>query len=363
MLTPDDLKNKYEPKQLQETKADRQIGAARISPCGRFLLAASYDATFRRFEIAEAELKELAPLRGYNGWATALAFAPRRDAAAGLPGVVFTADSWGQLCARPFEADDPQPLWRHEQAHDGWLRDIAVSADGARLATAGRDGFVRLWSADKGERLREIACGDDVYAVAFDHESKTLISGDVRGVVKRWNPDTGDLVRQYDASPLYKLDRIQDIGGLCRLAVDPAGPTLIAAGMTPKNGATIQGTPTILLFDLETGELKRTITRGGPPDGHVVDLHAHADGFLIAVTSGSPGNGRVFLQRPGDDEPFFETTKLANCHALAVHPDGRRFIVTATNRGSNGNGRRIVDGEYPGNHSPIHLFAMPAADG
>ena len=36
--------------------------------------------------------------------------------------------------------------------------------------------------------------------------------------------------------------------------------------------------------------------------------------------------------------PFFLSAKMANCHSLSMHPDGRRFAVVAANKGSNGNG-------------------------
>ncbi len=49
--------------------------------------------------------------------------------------------------------------------------------------------------------------------------------------------------------------------------------------------------------------------------------------------------------------------KMLNAHALAMHPDGKRFAVAATNGGSNGNGRKLgKDGEYENNVSPLLLF-------
>ena len=42
-----------------------------------------------------------------------------------------------------------------------------------------------------------------------------------------------------------------------------------------------------------------------------------------------------------------------------MHPNGRRIAVTATNNGSNGNGRRLKNGAYLGNNSPLHILDMP----
>ena len=79
----------------------------------------------------------------------------------------------------------------------------------------------------------------------------------------------------------------------------------------------------------------------------------------MAVASGNPGSGKLFFARAEDKEPFYVTTKMANCHSLAVHPDGRQLAVAGTNTGSNGNGRLLgKNKEYPGNFSPLHLFDL-----
>ena len=45
---------------------------------------------------------------------------------------------------------------------------------------------------------------------------------------------------------------------------------------------------------------------------------------------------------------------------LALSPDRRTLAVAATNTGSNGNGKRLdKEGNYVGNHSPVHVFALP----
>lgn len=94
--------------------------------------------------------------------------------------------------------------------------------------------------------------------------------------------------------------------------------------MTPKSGGFVQGTPTILVFDRATGKLLHSTTIGGEADGFVHDLRWHPGGFLMAVTGCQPGNGRLVFWLPGDPGPFFSRADMPNCHALALHPGGRR---------------------------------------
>jgi hypothetical protein len=154
---------------------------------------------------------------------------------------------------------------------------------------------------------------------------------------------------------------LQDVGGAKVLAFDSEGTTLACGGTTPKNGGTVTGIPSILLFDFASGQLKTTIKHGSENDCFVHDVHLHQAGFVMAVTCGTPGQGKLLFQRPEDAEPFFVTTKMANTQSLSMHPEGRHFAVVATNPGSNGNGRQLKNGEYIGNQSPIHLWTFPEA--
>ena len=118
----------------------------------------------------------------------------------------------------------------------------------------------------------------------------------------------------------------------------------------------------MLLFDYNTGEQIESADLGGTEDGFVFDIHFHSDDFLMAVTSGQPGKGKFLYHRVGDEKSIFSTTKLSNCHSLSLSPDGNQLAVTATNKGSNGNGRRLdKDGNYVGNSTPIHLFTLGKA--
>ena len=272
---------------------------------------------------------------------------------------LYSADTWGQLRCWNCADQNPTSIWANKHAHDGWIRDIALSGDGKRLATCGRDRMVRVWtSAGKLEGEFE-ASGVDVHVIAMHPDGEHVASGDMKGNVTLWNLISKKPVTSYDASSLYKYDRIQDVVGMMCLQFHDEGRTLLAAGTSPTRGATVQGTPTALFFDTASAKLKHTFAVGQPKDGHITDVVRLANDLYLAVTSGVPGNGRIVIFQPGDDKPRFENTKIANCHGVARHPDGKRLAVCATNRGSNGNGRRLnKDGEYEGNHSPIHLFSV-----
>ncbi|HEY7423684.1 MAG TPA: WD40 repeat domain-containing protein [Gemmataceae bacterium] len=344
-------KTAIQPKELKVLKLDRQLCMIRFSPCGTVLAGAGQDATIRRWDASTDQFAELPPLRGHNGWVQALAFHPDRKR-------LFAADSWGRLCCWPYADRGAKPLWQVE-THDGWVHGLALSPDGKTLATCGSDRAVRLWSADTGAKRADLdGRADPVFAVAFHPDGRSLVSGDLRGVLKVWDVETGKAGRELDARVLHRVDRLQDVGGVRCLAFDTAGGRLFCGGLTPKNGGNVQGTPTVLVFDWSAGKVVEKFTVGNDGDGYVYEVHWHPDGFVMAVTSGNPGAGKFFLQRPGEKQPFFLHTRMANCHSLGLHPDGHRLAVSATNAGSNGNGRLLRNQEYPGNYSPVHLWDL-----
>jgi WD40 repeat protein len=341
--------NKLEPKHLGDTATERQITASRFNHDGTLLAAAGYEPAIRRWQFdGQKTLAPLPSITGFRGWSTAISFHPKEAR-------LFGADSWGQLRCSEGEAT----VWRNDAAHDGWLRQIAVAPDGGRIATCGMDRFVRVWDAATGKKLAEHRHEEDVYALAFDPEGGRLVFGDMRGRLEQWDAGLKTRHQKLDAGALYILDRLQDLGGLRVLLFIDGGKTLLAAGTTPEDGATPQSIPTILFFDIASGKLSKTVKHGTNKEGFIHDLVAHPGGALMAVSSGTPGSGMIFLLDPAEEEPFHENKKFANCHSLALHPSGKHFVVTSTNRDSNGNGKTLAkDGSYKTNTSPLHLFEV-----
>jgi WD40 repeat protein len=338
------------PKQIKIVNLDRQMSVVRFSNDGKLLVAGGQDATVRRLDAATPDLKPLSLLTGHGGWVTALAFHPDGKR-------LLTADSWGRLTCWPFAEAAPKPLWTIAQAHDGWLRSLSIHPDGACVATGGADGKVRIWSCGDGKKQRELTASDvEVYSVVYHPDGKSLIGGDGKAMVKQWDLSSGKVVRVMDAPSMYGVFALQELGGARVMRFDAGGTTLAVAGVLC--GSKGLGAPCILLFDWTSGKAVHTIKL--PGKGYVYDLVFHADGFLMAVTNGSPGQGMLLFVKSCEETPFFQKA-LPNPHALALHPGGKRLIVSATNNGSNGNGRNLgKNKDYPGNYSPLYVYDLPS---
>lgn len=348
-----ELLKRFEPKQLHEIKTDRQFGIVRFSPCGKFLLAGSYDSLIRRWDFSGAEPQPLEPLKGHRGWVTGIQFLPDGKH-------LLTTDSWGELRCWKYSGENFEVAWSVQDAHDGWIRALDTTPDGGRCVTGGKDRALRVWSTADGRKLHEFAeHPEDIFAAAIHPGGKHVVSGDLLGKVRHWNLDSGKKEREFDLSTMHHHDNIHDVVGLRILRFTDEGKTLMGAGNEPTKTNRAYGTPTICLLDWASGKEKQKLQQYETKDGFIFDLAWH-EGFFLCVTSGTPGTGKFFFRRPQDEAPFYVNKKMSNCHGLAVHPDGRRLVVSATNRNSQGNGA-VTDkeGNYLGNSSPLYVFEFP----
>ncbi len=122
---------------------------------------------------------------------------------------------------------------RHVWRGADWVIGVAVSRDGSKVATAVRDGKVRVFDAVSGE-MRVIGHRPYLGAVAFDLLGQRLITGDSGGVVWRWDLATGD------SKELGSHDSVEP------LRFESAADGLIAS-------RSMDGT--IKLWDLDRGEV------------------------------------------------------------------------------------------------------------
>jgi WD40 repeat protein len=287
----------------REWKYTSPLIACRFDPTGRYVFAAAQDCSIQRWDLVED--KHVA-LEAHDSWLRGLAFS--------LDGKKFYSGGYdGRLVYWDADAETPQ-LQKSIEAHDGWIRWLSVSPDGALIATCGNDRLVKLWSAESGELLEALSGHEsDVYSTLFVPDGKSLLSGDLRGVVHQWELSSGKLERSLDAKDLHTYNGGQGAhyGGVRSMSLSNDGKYLACGGLhkaTNPFGAVQE--PLVLIFDWETGEKLRSYEADGISQGIVWRVVYHPSGNLIGASGG--GSGGFILFWHGDNGKEVHKFKLPN---------------------------------------------------
>src|SRR5207245_11221975 len=128
-------------------------------------------------------------------------------------------------------------------AHARYIRALAVSPDGTKVASVADDMICRLWNPATGEKLRDLRGHQErtpqnfasmLYNCVFSADGRHLATGDrVRHVII-WDVATGRQAGAIDAPLLYTWDgtqRIRSIGGARGLAFSADGRQLAVGGV------------------------------------------------------------------------------------------------------------------------------------
>lgn len=333
---------------LMDCKHARPLIGCRFDPSGRYLFVSAEDDTLQRYDLLTGEKT---PFVGHKSWVRGLAFSPLRDnslvrlatlpsAAVGsaaiaarepAPFTVYSGDYHGNLFWWKGTAGAAGPV-KSISAHEGWIRAVAVSPDGATVATCGNDHLVKLWNTADGKAVRTLdghKC--HVYNVAFHPDGTRLVSADLKGIIKDWDLATGKIVRDLDAKVLHKYDSgfAADIGGIRGIGFNARGTLLTCTGITNVSNAFAGvGNPLVVAFDWNAGTpkpLKPTEAFQGTGWG----VSVLADGTVIAAGGG--GQGRVWFWNASDGTNTHAVNVPMNARDMAVHPDGTAFALAGAN--------------------------------
>ena len=105
--------------------------------------------------------------------------------------------------------------------HADMFLSVAFDPSGRMLASAGKDGVIKLWEVASGKILGTLEeHKGDVWSVKFDRTGNTLASGGSDNTVKLWDVASGKLIHTLKGHP----------GPVWSVAFDPSGKLLASAG-------------------------------------------------------------------------------------------------------------------------------------
>jgi WD40 repeat protein len=199
------------------------------------------------------------------------------------------------------------------RGHTDEVNWVAFDRQGRRLATASDDGTARIWDAASGKEMLCISVpGGEVVAAEFTPDGTVLLTGGHDGHVRQWQLPSGALGQEVLAMPLRRdankwdsarmvPDRIEG------LAVAPDG----------KHIAVIAKDSGLHVCDLNSDSLRLNLV------GEISCVAYSPNGESLAIGD-RVGNVRLIHVADGEQEGSYDCDQA---EGLAFAPDGRTLAV------------------------------------
>ena len=237
-----------------------RVYSVAFSPDGATIASGSWDAIVRLWDVASGQMQDILPEHTI-----------RSESVAFSPDGATWASGHRDGAVRLWDPASGQAETILLQGDPGAVHSVAFSPDGATLASGHRDGTVRLWDPASGQ-LKKILEGQ-VSSVTFSPDGTTLAGGSWDDTILLWDVASGQLKKTLKG---HADDRDDRDDWITSVAYSSDGTTL-AGGTGGGWGAT-----TILLWDMASGQLKKTLK------GHTDWVNSVAfspDGAILASGS------------------------------------------------------------------------------
>jgi WD40 repeat protein len=184
----------------------------------------------------------------------------------------------------------------HTKQNETMIYSLAFSPDGKQIVSAGYDNSLKLWNVENGAAIREFKAykekefdkghKESVFSVAFSPDGKFIASGSggQERVIKIWDVNTGQVVREFDNPEVKKSPGHKDAqshpGWIYRLRFTKDGQKLISAGDAPRNRGYLA------VWNFADGKL---LVGKEMPLGSFYGLDLSPDNQFVAIGAGPRG--------------------------------------------------------------------------
>ena len=200
-----------------------------------------------------------------------------------------------------WNAETGEQLRRIDSAHERWIRALAISPDGTRLASVGDDMQTKIWNATDGTCLLTLdgyelqtphGFPSMLYTVVFSADGTRIATGNKTGRVLVRDAASGDILQTIETPVMYTWDpkaRRHSIGGIRSLAFSPDGSLLAVGGMGQVGNIDhLEGKSRVEVFRVATGERVHEI-EDSKYKGLVEKLQFSADQKWLLAAGGDNG--------------------------------------------------------------------------
>lgn len=246
-------------------------------------------------------------------------------------------------------SEDGKQLRSIADAHQGWIRDIAIA--GSRLVSVGDDMRVVVRDLESGETLHSLSghkpmtpehFHSALYALAVTTDGRLAASGDRVGEVRIWDLESGECLQTFQTPGFYTYDatkRSRSIGGIRSLCFSDDATALAVGGIGQvTNVDGFVGPCRVELWDWEKRE--RTFVGEDSHKAVLNDVAFLSDGTIVGAGGGDGGGVIAFWDR-SDKKATHKLKPKGHLQQFVLVDDPAALIAT----GYDGLQRWKLDGD------------------